>query len=664
MMTNVNFSEKHNVRRTTSNVKRDGISIKKLAIFVVLVVLMLLSSGCTLLRAIYEPLPAGWQLNRPIQIRYGQTVLLGYNMQNDNLKVAFTEILEDSRCPKQVTCAWSGNARIVITLQQGNAEPSRYEVDVNSSLDRAQPTTEEAAYGIELVKLDPYPEQPDHPIPLHDYVATIVITGGSPELPNTTPTATPAELMADIEAQLDQPFEVPIRQWAILANTADALGVQVFSVEQDSRCPAQVMCFRQGEVKLMLGVRLGESSAPTLLPLSSDPANSANQAQYEGYAIELLDVQPAPQQDAASKEIAAEDYRFTLVVHQHAVEPTPTPLPTPTPTELPTPISSDENSYAMALDQPFTLREGQQAQITSEDLHVTLRSITPDSGCFAENDCSIMTADGSLALQKGDQRELDSFTVSFSPDSPFRLEFAGYAIDLVAIKKLSDGGPLATYVVHKTNGVNPDQPVAAPPQFVEGCPNFSRFDAAAILQEDVKEPAVANLLFGPALNPESEPQGLCGYGSAIFTADKTVDVTKPHLATAIDADYAVVAAEVPGQQIADLNRIIDVIRTANPEASADLEAKLFVSLVAGDWAGLFSTLGENLEASPTFHLQPVEPLGEEAIWAWQEFSGGRFATLIDHQNQGFIIIAALLPETADEQATLGAAILVAKKLEQ
>src|ERR1700750_3052405 len=35
----------------------------------------------------------------------------------DKLRVRFTDVLEDSRCPTQVACFWTGQARIAVAVQ-------------------------------------------------------------------------------------------------------------------------------------------------------------------------------------------------------------------------------------------------------------------------------------------------------------------------------------------------------------------------------------------------------------------------------------------------------------------------------------------------------------------------------------------------------------------
>jgi len=45
----------------------------------------------------------------------------------ENLTITFVEIIEDSRCPKNVTCIWAGRVRAAIRLDESGT-PSRIEL--------------------------------------------------------------------------------------------------------------------------------------------------------------------------------------------------------------------------------------------------------------------------------------------------------------------------------------------------------------------------------------------------------------------------------------------------------------------------------------------------------------------------------------------------------
>lgn len=88
-----------------------------------------------------------------------------------DLKVKFESLLDDSRCPKDVTCVWAGDAKIRISVRRGRGEASKMELHTSSQF--AQ-TGKYQKYVIKLVALDPYPRTGAKGKP-GDYVATLLI---------------------------------------------------------------------------------------------------------------------------------------------------------------------------------------------------------------------------------------------------------------------------------------------------------------------------------------------------------------------------------------------------------------------------------------------------------------------------------------------------------
>jgi hypothetical protein len=115
--------------------------------------------------------PLEVQPDRPFVLPIGHTARL----QESNLILTFLAMLEDSRCPSQVDCVWSGQARITIRVQQGELEPTSFEL--NTLYSAKQDTVTYAGYTIQLTQLDPYPDDPNVSIPPEAYQATFVITG-------------------------------------------------------------------------------------------------------------------------------------------------------------------------------------------------------------------------------------------------------------------------------------------------------------------------------------------------------------------------------------------------------------------------------------------------------------------------------------------------------
>jgi len=377
------------------------------------------------------------------------------------------------------------------------------------------------------------PDQAGQSIPLQQYVATLVVSQAPKTVTDITATA--------VTAQLGEPFTFQPGQWATLAHTPDNLGVHFQAVIEDSRCPALVDCAWSGQALVRLSFRQDGILKPLLLDLSTLPTQNKNKVQFADYEIELQDLDPKPQHDSAKKEIKQGDYRATLIVRKVDRAPTATATPaetatpsaTLTPTPELTPIRMPDKTLAAPLDAPFILSLGQTAAITDEEFKVTLRSVTDDSGCFSEDDCSSMTFNGTLALQKGEDKQLLQLMVGFHPESPFATDFAGYTVQLTKIQKAQQGDFEATLVVTKTpaqmgqqNNENPQgapiptEPTEAPliePLDYTPCPELSKTDAETILAMPVQA--------ATQLDPQS---GLCTYRS--IDPSETADQA-PYFAT-------------------------------------------------------------------------------------------------------------------------------------
>lgn len=110
--------------------------------------------------------PSG-SLNQPVELAPGQTARVG------PLRITFTGVSGDSRCPVDVVCVWEGDAVAELTVSQpAGAVESR---ELHTSSPRA------ATYGsfqIELVRLDPAPRS-TQTIPPDGYRLVVRVTPAS-----------------------------------------------------------------------------------------------------------------------------------------------------------------------------------------------------------------------------------------------------------------------------------------------------------------------------------------------------------------------------------------------------------------------------------------------------------------------------------------------------
>ena len=92
-----------------------------------------------------------------------------------DLHVSFATVTADSRCPRKVVCVWAGDAAIVLEVKRG-AETRSVELHTTPP----QATGEAFGHRIELVSLDPYPDEPSERKP-NVYVAHLIVGGEARE---------------------------------------------------------------------------------------------------------------------------------------------------------------------------------------------------------------------------------------------------------------------------------------------------------------------------------------------------------------------------------------------------------------------------------------------------------------------------------------------------
>src|ERR1700755_3516895 len=71
----------------------------------------------------------------PAEVGLDQPFVLGGGQEGVNagekLRVWFNDVLEDSRCPTQVECFWTGQARIAVDVQTDGTGPTTVEFNTN-----------------------------------------------------------------------------------------------------------------------------------------------------------------------------------------------------------------------------------------------------------------------------------------------------------------------------------------------------------------------------------------------------------------------------------------------------------------------------------------------------------------------------------------------------
>ncbi len=118
----------------------------------------------------------------PVAFDLNQAFVLGGGRQasinGEDLRLRFTDVLEDSRCPERVQCVWTGQARVAILVQPDGRKPTTLEFNTNPAPGQTVSTGRVGDYTVAMQSLDPHPQTPDDPIALAEYRATLTVTKG------------------------------------------------------------------------------------------------------------------------------------------------------------------------------------------------------------------------------------------------------------------------------------------------------------------------------------------------------------------------------------------------------------------------------------------------------------------------------------------------------
>jgi hypothetical protein len=160
-----------------------------------------------LVRPIAEPTPAltptagpSPALGEEFSLEFGEMAVI----EEVGLQLTFEEVVEDSRCPTDVQCVWSGIVDVRLTAHLPPQPAQSFVVGGTTDaqgnvlgpvVEASGPTVWwYAGYTITLKQVTPYPQHANEPIPFEDYAVTLVVQQATPNDPTpvpATPTATP-----------------------------------------------------------------------------------------------------------------------------------------------------------------------------------------------------------------------------------------------------------------------------------------------------------------------------------------------------------------------------------------------------------------------------------------------------------------------------------------
>jgi len=115
-------------------------------------------------------------------------------------------------------------------------------------------------------------------------------------------------------ASLGTPVQLGHQQGALIE--AETLRIEFLEITADSRCPSDVVCIQAGQVtaRLRLSLASEESAVQDVISLTlGAAAGDQAMAKFDGYTIELIEVDPEP---VSTEAIAPSQYVVTIVVSE------------------------------------------------------------------------------------------------------------------------------------------------------------------------------------------------------------------------------------------------------------------------------------------------------------------------------------------------------------
>jgi len=96
------------------------------------------------------------------------------SIEAEGLKIKFTNVTEDSRCPEDVQCFWEGQITIVVNIIKNEQNLGDFSLTSRSGHEDLA-IKEFNGYSMKLLAVDPYPKS-EEKIELSNYVITLSIS--------------------------------------------------------------------------------------------------------------------------------------------------------------------------------------------------------------------------------------------------------------------------------------------------------------------------------------------------------------------------------------------------------------------------------------------------------------------------------------------------------
>ncbi|GHC45128.1 hypothetical protein [Ulvibacter litoralis] len=103
----------------------------------------------------------GFSQEDPIQVpQIGVKVAVGQTVQFEKASVTFIKVIADSRCPKNTTCIWAGEVKVLASVTEDGKEPKEVELVFGKEVQNTLISSE--GYTLKCLSVTPYPSSEDN----------------------------------------------------------------------------------------------------------------------------------------------------------------------------------------------------------------------------------------------------------------------------------------------------------------------------------------------------------------------------------------------------------------------------------------------------------------------------------------------------------------------
>ncbi len=263
----------------------------------------------------------------PVTGKIGTPFALARNqiarIEPDNLDIRFLRVLEDSRCPVNVACAWSGQLIIEVSVARPGFPADTIKLNnIEATRNKDRPNFENYNLALVSAKPDNYYQaaspvagQTDKVGLVREYVVQLLVTKLN------------TGILPAAKAELGQLVQLKYQQTAFFAR--EGLSLKFEDLLNESRCPRNsggyfVACATSGKATIRLQAEHGQAKDTlnlTIPGLTEDTTrlktatpDAIFTGTFAGYRVQLVTLEPQPETGTTTTKAAAQLYQAIVLV--------------------------------------------------------------------------------------------------------------------------------------------------------------------------------------------------------------------------------------------------------------------------------------------------------------------------------------------------------------